>query len=957
MKSADAHALQLFREYIELSPAEQARAIARLRTADPDAHAIVSAMLDAHARPHPIDAPLPVPDLEHDDTSAMTRVGTMLGPWRIDRVIATGGMGTVYAAHRDDGHYRQRVALKCMRSDLAAPELLEAFRAEREHLARLEHPHIATLLDGGVDEDGAPWFAMRYVEGEPVDRWCDRHRLPLRARVELLLQACDALAHAHGQGIVHRDLKPSNLLVDAQGQLQVLDFGLSRLHADASSGPVAISAGYTAPEVIQGAAPDRTADIYSLGMVLVRLLCGLTQGRLLLTQAGLALADAGLPRLAMEAPPGTAALRGLKDEASLARRLAGDLNAIATRCIAPVTGQRYATVDEFADDLRRWLDLRPVRARGKRPLYRAGRFLLRHRLAAGLAGMVLISMLAGAAGALLLQARVEREAEATRSVATLLERTLGTATLSGLGETPFSSAELLRRTEAQLRALGLREQPKALAQALDSLARAYATIGDYGHATDLAAEAARLHEQGGAAAQEAQATLASLLNIQARHAEAQGVAERALVDLPRSDETRQLRLRLTAEAARSLWELGKRDRARQVLDTALTLAERDLPQAPVPYIELLTLRGDWRTRLYEPGAVADLDRAIALASPGHPLLADNARMQRTDLYVQYEDLDSALSMATELVASRRRWLGERHPETGRAWAVLASAQSRNGHQEEAMASVERAKRILSAAYGTGHPEYAKAVIMSLYIGRLKDGPIGYRGRIDQMRRALRTLRTAYGPAHESVFKAQARLGNWLLAPSPDVDMARYRAEGIAMLRELAASSRSTSNFDVFIPLNLARALMTNGSVDDLDEAEQLLAQAQSDVDRYFVGEHSFAVTHTGHMAVRGTRAQLMYLRGDLASADALLESLSTQIAERLPRTNARVAQCKSLLLHAAVASDLGERERARTYLLQLQDAAKPELGPPIYPYCARRAEEGLLELKRTGRYLWEPPIF
>ena len=192
----------------------------------------------------------------------------------LDRVLAQGGMGTVYEASRADGQYEKRVALKCIRTEVSSPSLVDAFMRERNHLAQLEHPHIAPLLDGGIEADGHPWFAMQLVQGTSMDAWADQQSLSLTERVRLLLQACDALHYAHSQGVLHQDIKPANLLVNADGQVQLLDFGLTAsLAADTLAPRIAISQGYAPPEATRGDRPTVASDLWSLGMVMYRLLC------------------------------------------------------------------------------------------------------------------------------------------------------------------------------------------------------------------------------------------------------------------------------------------------------------------------------------------------------------------------------------------------------------------------------------------------------------------------------------------------------------------------------------------------------------------------------------------------------------------------------------------------------------------------------------------------------------
>ncbi|WP_206410287.1 serine/threonine-protein kinase, partial [Lysobacter enzymogenes] len=389
-----ARALRLFDDYVDLPAPERERRLAALAASDPPLHAALRALLDAESedagvldrspaqivaerQPPPANAGADADrddrdrdeDEDEDDDSADLRVGALLGPWRIDRILGRGGMGTVYEAHRDDGQYQQRVALKCIRSGLESPELAAAFREERNLLARLDHPGIAGVVDGGIDEQGRPWFALRRVEGEPIDQWCDRRALGVGARVDLLLQACEALAYAHAQGVLHRDIKPSNLLVTAQGRVQLLDFGISTRFGggEDARAHLAISPDYAAPEARQHGTQGPATDLYMLGVLSYRLLCGQWPTRLHSLRELVPLAAAGAPepmdRLLEDADDAVARRRGLDDVAALQRALAGDLAAVALKAVASKPQDRYPSVAEFARDLRAWRSHRPVGAR------------------------------------------------------------------------------------------------------------------------------------------------------------------------------------------------------------------------------------------------------------------------------------------------------------------------------------------------------------------------------------------------------------------------------------------------------------------------------------------------------------------------------------------------------------------------------------------------------------------
>lgn len=311
--------------------------------------------------------------------------GERLGAWRLLRPLKHGGMGAVYLAERADDAYRKQVAVKLLQNTLATEYERERFRAERQILASLEHASIARLIDGGTRADGAPYLVMEYVDGEPIDRYCDEHRLSIHERLRLFQRACAAVAHAHRQGVVHRDLKPANILVGAEGVPKLLDFGIAKLFDPAGepqAGPVTraedrrLTPEYASPEQLSGAAIGFASDLYALGVVLYELLAGCLPYQF----DGLSFDE--MLRAVRETdplPPSAALARREPKRMEPARRLHGDLDNIVMKALRREPRARYATADELAADIGRHLAGEAVLARAAAPLERAARFVRRHR--------------------------------------------------------------------------------------------------------------------------------------------------------------------------------------------------------------------------------------------------------------------------------------------------------------------------------------------------------------------------------------------------------------------------------------------------------------------------------------------------------------------------------------------------------------------------------------------------
>ena len=323
------------------------------------------------------------------DDAAYEPGSRRFGPYRLIRLIGAGGMGEVHLAERSDGQFEQRVALKLLPHP--TPGLMHRFRQERQILARLEHPNIARLLDGGVGEANIPYFAMEFVEGVPIDEFVAGRRLKLSAILGLFVAVCDAVQYAHRNLVVHRDIKPSNILVGADGTPKLLDFGIAKVlqstDGDATQTRArAFTPDYAAPEQIRGESVTTATDVYSLGIVLYELLTGARP----YTRHGTDRLP-GHDILDAEARfPSVTAAKNRSPNGIGARALRGDLDTIVLNAIAKRPERRYATVEALANDIRRHLEGRPITARGESAWYRLRKFALRNR--AGVLAVVVVSI-------------------------------------------------------------------------------------------------------------------------------------------------------------------------------------------------------------------------------------------------------------------------------------------------------------------------------------------------------------------------------------------------------------------------------------------------------------------------------------------------------------------------------------------------------------------------------------
>jgi serine/threonine protein kinase len=334
------------------------------------------------------------------------------GVWETIRLLGRGGMGEVWLARRVDGQHDQVAAVKVLSPYLAGPESLHRFKRERQLLARLEHPGIARLLDGGINQDGEPFLVMEYVEGIRLERYSDDHRLSIEARLRLFTKVCSAVVAAHQHFVVHRDLKPSNILVTADGEPKLLDFGIAKVvDVDAGLEQTAtanlfLTPLYASPEILRGQPATVASDVYSLGVVLYELLSGhrpFDSARL--SPAGLVEAtterDADRPSAAVSRGSASeiAARRGTTPE-RLKKALAGDVDCIVLKSLATKPSDRYGSAAQFAEDIDRYLEGQPVIAVERSRLYVARKFVRRHLLPVAAFALLVLSLVAGMTGTL-----------------------------------------------------------------------------------------------------------------------------------------------------------------------------------------------------------------------------------------------------------------------------------------------------------------------------------------------------------------------------------------------------------------------------------------------------------------------------------------------------------------------------------------------------------------------------
>lgn len=677
------------------------------------------------------------PDLLEDlHQSALTdpepRSGSRFGPWLLMEKIGQGGMGAVWRVERSEGDFRLQGALKRVRQGWDSLELRQRFRRERKILAGLRHPNIAALLDGGESDAGQPWLVMEYVPGRALLTHCDEEQLEVRARLELFLSICAAVAHAHRNLVVHRDLKPSNILVDPEGRIKLLDFGIARLLdsdlAQTGTGQRLFTPEYAAPEQVRGDPVTTSVDVHALGLLLYGLLTGLRPwGQSGSTPAAYEYAilrvEATLPSRALLADPASAARsreRGGLSPPRLSALLKGDLDAIVMKALRKLPSERYASVDELADDVRRHLHAEPVLARRGNWRYRARRFLRRHALASALGAVALLSLLIGLGAALhqaeraesarqlTLQAlqRAERESRRAAVVATFMTDSFRLADPGRANQAEPSAKDLLERGLSEL------DQRRDLdaetrAALLLAIGDAWNGLGALSRAMPLFEEALTLAEQRGdpkLAALSMMAIGTTHLNLKAPESALQwlGRAREALQAGAALDPTE--RQRLDTLTAAGLNNLGRRAEAADLLEPAWQQLRAELGPDSREALEMQHML------VYMLPPAGRADRAFELSadayrrSRDHPALPLTLRRNLQDAHAfallnrgTTEAAEAAESIFRESQAIAEQLYGPGTLGTHVAVNNVATALSRQDRLEAAIAVRQQAHRILTDA--------------------------------------------------------------------------------------------------------------------------------------------------------------------------------------------------------------------------------------------------------------------
>jgi serine/threonine-protein kinase len=841
----------LFVGAIERDESSRYEFLRRETADDPTLYAEIAAMLEAHGEERALE-------LEHrllrdaPDKGSVRgpRSGDLVGPYRLLEQIGHGGMGVVYRAERADGQYTQTVAIKFVRADFAIADLVQRSRAERQILARLEHPSIARLLDGAVADDGSPYLVMEYVRGRPITEHCDDLRLTIDDRLRLFQTVCQAVHYAHQNLVVHRDLKPSNILVTPDGQVKLLDFGIAKLIANEGEATTTtalpmMTPDYASPEQVKGESITTATDVYALGLLLYELLCGER------AQHAENSSPTAIARSVCETQPtspSAAVASGSPEEISartrargaqrvdqLQRKLRGDLDTIVDTALRKEPARRYASAEQLRADVERYLTGLPVLARPDSVGYRAAKFVRRHKLGVIGSVVVFVSIVVGLAGAMVGLSRAREaervalaEAATSRRVSDFLVEMFRATNPEEARGDALTARALLDRGAARIRQ-GLDEEPIVRARLLSTMASAYQALGLFDSAIALKEEELEIHRRDSGEVSVAYAVaLGDLSDLYARRGEYERAAEtaqRAVSILERKDEAVEQPLMLALnELGMAQAQSGNFDSARTALERSLEIGRRIHGGDHISFAPTLNNLAILYWQLGEPRVSRGLyERTLALLEaeygPEHPRVAHTLNNLALALS-QAGEFDSAVAVHRRVLAIREKVLEPDHPDI---------AETLNN-----LGVVMLAKRDYSAA----RPLFERAL-------------------------AMRERRL--GPDHSYVATSLSNLGTTLL------ELKQYDAARPYLQRALESITRSLGSDHIMTSyplLGLAR----------IDRARGDFAAAEQGIRRVIALREAVSETHPDLAAALHELAELARERGRVAEADSLsrrIESLRT----------------------------------------------------------------------------------
>ncbi len=833
---------EIFEQALKLAPAAQTAYLASACKDDPELLKEVTSLLQADLQEHSMLAGHALDAVNVDELSnVLSLEGKEIGPYRLIKQLGEGGMGVVYLAERADGVFEQQVALKLIKRGMDTDRIVRRFEAERNILARLQHDNIARVFDGGVTEDGLPYFVMEYVDGEPIDTYCDTQKVSIDQRLALFVTVCKAVMYAHANLVVHRDLKPENILVTRAGKVKLLDFGIAKVlgqEADhtriTQEGRHILTPAYASPEQRKGDTISTSSDIYSLGVVLYELLAGQRPYETPIALEATkepdrpsTLIDRAIRSQDATTADTISAARNTRPD-KLRRLLSGDLDVICLKALRPEPERRYGSVEAFSDDIVRHRTGQPVLARPDTVGYRLRKFFGRHRAGIALTALVLltISSLVGFYTQQLAEERdrAQREADKAQQVAAFLQEIFEVSNPSASKGETVTARELLDKGAARLES-DLASQPEIMATMYDVIGMVYRELGLYPKADSMHRQALVNNQQlYGNQSLETASTLNLLGYVNRRQGDYAGAdsmyrgalaIQRAQLGNEHEDIAETL-----ANLAVVLRRMGNREEAETMVREALQqriklLGPEDLEVgATMNNLALiLSQRGalDEADTLYG-NVIEILKKTVGEAHPGMASTLNNRAYVKGEL----GNPVAADSLYRAALAVKKKLYGEVHPSHVVTLNNIAAQLNKQKKHDEAEQFVAEAMAIAEQVYNRPHPDVSHSLG---HLANISEA----RGKLAEAeafhRESMRIQQAVYGEQHSRVATSMYAIAGLLAAQGRYSEAVQVQREGLAMTQALTEEE----NLAVARDLQALGGILTDAG--NLPEALPLLREA------------------------------------------------------------------------------------------------------------------------------------
>jgi eukaryotic-like serine/threonine-protein kinase len=885
---------QIVGQALELSPSRRPSYLDNACGQDAGLRSEVDSLLSAHADAGDLSQS---PWSEQGFDAAL--IGQSIGPYRLIKKLGEGGMGQVWLAEQISP-VRRQVAIKLIRGGMFDPQMLQRFQAERQSLALMDHPAIAKVFDAGATSQGQPYFVMEYVEGLPINRYCDVKKLSIGERLRLFLQLCDGVQHAHQKAIIHRDIKPANILVveiDGKPTARIIDFGLAKATVARDPGQTVFTQagsfvgtpGYTSPEQADPSVEDidTRADVYSLGVVLYELLTG---GLPFDPKRLSKLPIDKILRIAREEDPPSPSTRVSSDRENLVavaalrstnstglpRLLRGDLDWITMKALERDRDRRYRSPSEFAADLERYVSNRPVLARRASAGYRVQKYIARHRVlttTAAIVGVLIVGFIATLAYQL---RRTTRERDRANRVTEFVTHMFEVADPGEARGNSITVREILDKASKDI-VSDLSNDPQLQAQLMSVMGDVYHQLGLYPKANELLTHALQIENR--------------ILG-------------------PDNPETASTTSRLAA----SLADAGNLTEAEKLLRPLVEIEKRNLGpenRKTLVCMNLLatTLHGQAKYTDAEKMYRQILETQRRVYGPDDPItltLESNIAAVLSDSGSHSPEIEK---LDREVLESRRRVLGPDHPDTLRSMANLGIALTAQGNRAtEAERLLQETLETQRRVLGPEHPDTLGTMGALTAVYELE-----YR-YVDEEKLARQTLeieRRVLGPEHGDTLAAMANLAGAIGLQKRYAEAEQIARQTLEIENRVLAPEHPTT-------------LVTKANLADILDSEHRLPEADKLVNEVLEADrHVFG-------AENPTTVQAMYIQGRILKDEGHLDDaqkmllLTRETAKRvLPTDDPRIALCNHAL--ACVAARQGKRADA---IALLQEALDHGLDPP-----------------------------